>query len=67
MSETGGAVENRSMEAKSENDEEKGGRGAESREQTESRPPWKLRDLRPEKDPMGAGNGTPPAPDVADR
>ena len=48
------------MEAKSENDDEKRERGAESREQTDRRPPWKLRDLRPEKDPMGAGKETAP-------
>ena len=48
------------MDTKSENDEDKGERGAESREQTEGRPPWKLRDLRPEKDPMGAGKEVAP-------
>jgi hypothetical protein len=55
MSETGNALEDRSMEAKSQNDENKDERGAESREQTDRPLPWKLRDLRPEKDPMGAG------------
>jgi hypothetical protein len=55
------------METKSQNDEANGESSAESREQTDRRPEWKLRDLRPEKDPMGAGNATTPAADAADR
>jgi hypothetical protein len=40
-----------------ENEKEQPESGSESREPTEQEPPRsKLRDLRPEKDPMGAGN-----------
>jgi hypothetical protein len=56
------------MEAQqSEDDENKSERGAESREQTDRPPPWKLRDLRPEKDPMGAGKETAPPPGGAEK
>lgn len=60
MSETGSVTDDRRMEPKSENDEKKSESRAESREQTDRRPEWKLRDLRPEKDPMGAGKETAP-------
>ena len=48
----------------SENEEKGAESGSESREQTEQPPQSKLRDLRPEKDPMGAGkeNARPVAP-----
>jgi hypothetical protein len=58
MSETDTTLADQIMEAKSENDENSSERGAESREQTDRAPQWKLRDLRPEKDPMGAGRET---------
>jgi hypothetical protein len=41
----------------SENDDEQSEGSSETHEPTEQQPPRsKLRDLRPEKDPMGAGN-----------
>ena len=67
MSDTGRMGDNRRMETQSENDENKNERGAESREQTERPTPWKLRDLRPEKDPMGAGKENEPPTSGAER
>ena len=55
------------METQSEKDENKGERGSEAREQTDRPRQWKLRDLRPEKDPMGAGKETAPPPSGAEQ
>ena len=54
VNETGSAVSDRNMELNSEKDENTE-RGSESREHSEQTRLPKLRDLRPEKDPMGAG------------
>ena len=56
MSEYRSRFDDRRVEAQPENDEtQQPERGAEAREHSDRSPHWKLRDLRPEKDPMGAG------------